>query len=87
MEAEFQAVIAALKWAVKKKHRHVTVYTDCRALERMVRSGPAPGGKYVRLVRRIAAMVRLIGFVWFQWVPREQNRQADMLCRAARKYA
>ena len=87
LEAEFQAVITALKWALKKKHRYVTVYTDCRGLERMVRNGPVPGGKYARFVRKIIAMSKLIGFVWFQWVPREQNRRADMLCRAARKYA
>lgn len=87
LEAEFQAVIAALKWALKKKHRHVIIYTDCRALEHMVRSGPVPGGKYVQFVRKIVAMTKLIGFVWFQWVPREKNHRADMLCRVARKYA
>jgi ribonuclease HI len=87
LEAEFQAVIRALRWAVKKGYQHVVVFTDCMALVRMVRAGARPGGKYARFIRRVAALVKLIGSVWFQWVPRERNLQADMLCRAARKYA
>lgn len=63
LEAEFQAVIAALKWAVKKKHRYVTVCTDCMALVRMFRAGARPGGKYARFVRQVAALVQLIGRV------------------------
>ncbi|MBE3573713.1 MAG: reverse transcriptase-like protein [Moorella humiferrea] len=85
LETEFQAVITALKWAVKNGYRHITVYTECQALVRMLRSGPRPGGKYARLVRRVAALAKLIGSVWFRWVPREKNRQADMLCRMAKE--
>jgi len=81
--AEYGAVIASLQWAWKERCRKVKVYTDSQLVVRQVT------GKYQIRTVALKALCEeakaLLGQVGgkIEWIPREQNTEADALSRRA----
>lgn len=81
--AEYSAVLAALRWAYQTGYRAATVRTDSQLVVKQVR------GEYgcysphiVPLWERACTAAGLMALTW-EWVPRDQNVEADTRSRAA----
>ncbi len=86
LEAEFQAVYAALQWAVAQGCKEITILSDSKGVLFRL-TGRSKSDSHQQWCSRILALAGRVEKVHFQWVHHRNNRRADDLCRqAARKY-
>jgi len=82
--AEWSALIAALEYALRRQSRRVKIYCDSELVARQMQGRyrvQSPDLKPLfEQARRLAAQ---IGEVSIQHVPREKNREADLLANQA----
>lgn len=82
--AEYEGLIAALTFCATHGHRRVTVRSDSQLLVRQMRGEYRVRNEGLRpLFQSATALVRRIGSVEFEHVPREQNTEADRLANMA----
>lgn len=82
--AEYQALIAALEYALAHQHARVQIYSDSELLVRQVEGRyrvKHPGLKL--LYERAMKLARQLEAFRVTHVPREQNREADRLANRA----
>jgi probable phosphoglycerate mutase len=78
--AEYNGLLAALKWAVDHGHRRVKIRADSELLVKQMRGEyrvKHPGLQ--PLAARARLLLMQVGRVSFEHVPREQNVEADRL--------
>jgi probable phosphoglycerate mutase len=78
--AEYNGLLAALKWAIEHGHRRVQIRADSELLVKQMRGEykvKHPGLQ--PLVARARLLVAQLDTVTFQYVRREQNKDADRL--------
>ncbi len=83
--AEYTALAEALK---KLKEMHIlsgaVVRTDSKLLYGQMSQGwKVKGGGYVQKLKEVRDLLREFDSVTFEWVPREENEEADLLSRVA----
>ena len=83
--AEYTALAEALK---KLKELGVEgdilVRSDSKLLVGQMSEGlKVKGGMYVEKMKEVKDMVKEFGHIRIEWVPREQNQEADLLTRVA----
>src|SRR5262249_15000426 len=78
--AEYSALIAALEYAVREKHKAVKVLSDSELLVRQMRGQYKVKNPDLReLYDRAQAFTRKLEYFLVEHVPRERNREADRL--------
>jgi ribonuclease HI len=81
--AEYAAVLDALRWAYKSGYRSVHVLTDSQLVVKQIQSAwQCNAPLLVPLLSRVRRAQELME-VTIDWVPREQNTEADRLSRQA----
>ncbi len=78
--AEYSGLLAALDWAIRKKHTSLKVFSDSELLVRQMRGQyrvKNPDSK--RLFERAQSLVRKLDLFSIEHVRRESNRDADRL--------
>jgi ribonuclease HI len=83
--AEYTALAEALKKLKALKVRgDVLVRSDSQLLVGQMSEGwKVKGGMYVEKMKEVRDLLKDFGSVRFEWVPREKNREADLLTRVA----
>jgi len=86
-EAEFKALLYAMKLAIKLKIKNAIFYMDSRIVANRC-NGRRPSNKNtnVRMNKfqdQVYALKHNFTFLKFKWIPREQNTQADILSKRA----
>lgn len=81
--AEWLAIISALEWAVQNHIENLVLVGDSlNAIRQAKGEAKARRGECRYLKRRAERLRSLIPRLHFNWVPREENREADRLSRA-----
>ena len=83
--AEYTALAEALK---KLRDLHVEgdvlVRSDSKLLVGHMSEGwKVKGGMYVEKLKEVRDLMKGLGSIRFEWIPREQNQEADLLTRVA----
>jgi ribonuclease HI len=82
--AEYNGLLAALRWAVDRGRTTVHVRSDSELLVRQMRGEYRVKNPGLRpLYREASALVARIGHVTFEHVPRSENADADRLANLA----
>jgi len=83
--AEYTALEQALsKLKAMKLEGDVLVRSDSQLLVGQMSAGwKVKGGMYVEKLKAVKDLLREFGSVRFEWIPREQNQEADLLTRVA----
>lgn len=82
--AEYQALIAALKWLRKEElhHEEIVCYGDSQlVINQMFGSWAVKRGLYVPYAHECARMMPDFSNLSGEWIPREQNAEADELSK------
>ncbi len=82
-EAEYRALIEALKWAVSLKASSLVVYSDSELMVRQVSGQYVVGSKLQPLYNEVLLLLRKVPTFAIHHIPREENREADALATAA----
>lgn len=78
--AEYHGLIAALQWAVEHEVRSLTVRGDSQLIVEQMRGNYKVKNEGLKpLYLQARMLVMQIGDVRFEYVPREQNKDADRL--------
>ena len=86
--AEYEALLAALEYALRNRYRRIHVQTDSELLARQIQGAykvKSPGLKPSH--QRAGQMIARLESFSIQQVPREQNREADRLANQALEVA
>ena len=82
--AEYQALLAALEYALQHKHLRVKVFSDSELLVRQMQGAYKVKSRDLKpLYDRAQKIVAQLESFDIQHVPREQNREADQLANQA----
>lgn len=83
--AEYTALAEALKKLKELRiEGDILVRSDSQLLVgQMSQSWQVKGGVYIEKLKEAKDLLREFGSVRFEWVPREQNEEADLLSRIA----
>ena len=83
--AEYTALAEALKkLSVLHVEGDILIRSDSQLLVgQMGKSWKVKGGEYVTKLAEVRDLMKGFGSVTFEWVPREQNEEADLLTRVA----
>lgn len=83
-EAELRAVIAALALLASQGATEVLVYSDNSiVVEQLTRADAKPVARLASLFEEAREMLRAFEQVKVVWIPRQRNKAADALARAA----
>ncbi len=78
--AEYNGLLAALRYAVERGHREVRVRADSELLVKQMRGEYRVKNAGLKpLFLEACGLIRRIGEVTFTHVPREENKEADRL--------
>jgi ribonuclease HI len=83
--AEYTALAEALKrLKALRIEGDILVKSDSKLLIGHLSQGwKVRGGGYVEKLKEVRDLLKEFGSVQFQWIPREENQEADLLTRAA----
>ena len=83
--AEYAALVEALKKVNQlRPGADVVVRSDSKLLvEQMSGRWKVKGGGYIGKLREAKSQMVGLGSIMFEWIPREQNSEADLLSRVA----
>jgi ribonuclease HI len=83
--AEYTALEQALsRLKSMKVEDDVLIRSDSKLLVGHLSSGwKVKGGMYVEKLKAVRDLLKEFGSVRFEWIPREQNQEADLLTRVA----
>jgi ribonuclease HI len=83
--AEYTALAEALKrLRAMRIEGDVLVRSDSKLLVGHMSEGwKVKGGMYVEKLKEVRDLIKEFGSIRFEWIPREQNQEADLLTRIA----
>jgi ribonuclease HI len=82
--AEYTALLEALKTLNSLGVKEVVVKSDSQLLVGQMSKGwKVKGGMYVEKLKEVRDLAKEFNSVTFEWIPREQNSEADLLTRIA----
>ena len=83
--AEYAALVEALKKVNQlSPGADVVIRSDSKLLvEQMSGRWKVKGGGYIAKLREAKSQMEGLGSIMFEWIPREQNSEADLLSRVA----
>lgn len=83
--AEYTALVEALKKLKELRiEGDVVVRSDSKLLVGQMDQGwKVKGGGYLQMLKEARDLLKEFGSIGFEWVPREQNQEADLLSRVA----
>jgi len=83
--AEYTALVEVLKRLKElKTEGEVVIRSDSQLLVgQMSKKWEAKGGGYLGKLKEARDLLKEFGSVMFEWIPREQNEEADLLSRIA----
>jgi ribonuclease HI len=83
--AEYTALVEVLRKLIElKKRGDVVIRSDSQLLvAQMSKKWEAKRGGYLRKFKEARDLLGEFGSVRFEWIPREQNQEADLLSRIA----
>ena len=83
--AEYTALAEALKkLRALRIEGDVLVRSDSKLLVGHMSQGwKVKGGMYVEKLKEVRELMKEFGSIRFEWIPREQNEEADLLTRIA----
>ncbi|WP_221564752.1 reverse transcriptase-like protein [Alkalihalobacillus sp. TS-13] len=82
-EAEYHAVIHALKICIDKQYKIVSFRTDSQLVEQAVDKEYVKKNLYQPLLQQILHLKDELDLFFIKWIPSSQNKNADKLARAA----
>lgn len=83
-EAEYAALKKALGLAQAYGKKHVTIYSDSELIVRQRRREYRTRKKHLKTAaKEVEALEQIFGEVSYESIPREENREADMLANQA----
>lgn len=83
--AEYQAVIRALMWAYRRKKFHVRILTDSQLVVNQINGLWSCNAVTLRPLLDRVRRAQSHFDATFEWIPREQNEEADTLSKYAYK--
>jgi ribonuclease HI len=88
--AEYTGVIRALEWLLKNnyKNENIVVRGDSRlVINQVKRKFKVKAPKIIPLYRGVMSLISKFNNIQFEWIPREQNTEADRLSYLAHQDA
>ncbi|MFC4617509.1 ribonuclease HI family protein [Camelliibacillus cellulosilyticus] len=82
-EAEFLAVLEALKICLKKGYRSISLRTDSQIVDRALNRHYVKNERFQQLLNEIVRLEEHFDLIFVKWVPSAQNKKADQLARSA----
>jgi probable phosphoglycerate mutase len=78
--AEYNGLIAALRWAVERGQSHVQIRADSELIVKQMRGEYRVKNEGLKpLFLEACSLIRRVGHVTFTHVPRAENKEADRL--------
>ena len=84
--AEYSGIVAGLEWFIQNNFndRGATVRGDnMMSIQQMKGEWKARKGLYLPLYYKARALLDSFNWLYFEWIPREKNNEADELSKAA----
>lgn len=82
-EAEFLALLHALKICLKQGYMVVSCRTDSELVNTSVEKSYVKNKDYARLLNEILSLAEQFDLFFLKWIPNIENKVADELARAA----
>ncbi|ABS21642.1 reverse transcriptase-like protein [Bacillus cytotoxicus] len=82
-EAEYHALLIALKYCIKHNYSIVSFRTDSQLVERAIEKEYAKNKTYAPLLQEALTYIDKFELFFIKWVPSSQNKVADELARKA----
>lgn len=82
-EAEYCALIHALKICIDKGYKTVSFRTDSQLVNRAVEKEYVKNNRFVPLLEEALELTGQFDLFFMKWVPSTENKSADELARAA----
>lgn len=82
-EAEFQALIEALRICIDKKHRIISLRTDSQLVSDAIDRRHTKKRTYESYLSNALALVDEFDLFFIKWIPSSKNKVADELARKA----
>ncbi|MCM3738121.1 reverse transcriptase-like protein [Bacillus cytotoxicus] len=84
-EAEYHALLTALKYCTEHNYKIVSFRTDSQLVERAVEKQYVKNPLYAPLLDEALKMIQQFDLFFIKWIPSSQNKAADELARKAIK--
>lgn len=86
-QAEFQAVITAIKWLVHKKWTNELTfcYSDSQIVAQSIQKEYAKDIYFQNAINEILSLMKHFPYFSVEWIPENENKGADNLARQALK--
>lgn len=82
-EAEYHALLTALKYCTEHNYKIVSFRTDSQLVERAVEKQYVKNPLYAPLLDEALKMIQQFDLFFIKWIPSSQNKAADELARKA----
>ncbi|GGE56766.1 reverse transcriptase-like protein [Priestia taiwanensis] len=82
-EAEYHALLHALRICIKQNYKVVSFRTDSQLVERAVEKQFAKNKAFAPLLEEALQMIETFDLFFIKWIPSSQNSVADALARKA----
>ncbi|SUK13979.1 RNase HI [Staphylococcus agnetis] len=80
-EAEWEALLIALKQAQNLNVTNALIHTDSKLIEDAVNREFVKNAKYKHYLTSYLALSNTFDLCFVKWIPREQNKEANMLAQ------
>ncbi|WP_100372804.1 reverse transcriptase-like protein [Bacillus sp. FJAT-45037] len=82
-EAEYEALLHALRICVDKGFKHVSFRTDSQLIDQAIEKRYVKKVRYQPYLREALVLIDSFELFFMKWIPSKQNRNADELARKA----
>jgi ribonuclease HI len=82
-EAEYQALLFALKYCLSHNYKVVSFRTDSQLVDRAIEKQFAKNKAYAPLLDEALQLIAQFDLFFMKWIPSSQNKVADELARKA----
>ncbi|EEK79671.1 reverse transcriptase-like protein [Bacillus cereus] len=82
-EAEYHALLAALKYCTEHNYSIVSFRTDSQLVERAIEKEYAKNKMFAPLLDEALQYIKSFDLFFIKWIPSSQNKVADELARKA----
>lgn len=84
--AEYEALVEALQWLLEKgfSNENILVRSDSvLVVNQMLGKWRVKGGLFINAYKKAKILAKMFPHISYQWIPREENEEADLLTREA----
>ncbi|MDC2865714.1 MULTISPECIES: reverse transcriptase-like protein [unclassified Bacillus (in: firmicutes)] len=82
-EAEYHALLTALKYCTEHNYKIVSFRTDSQLVERAIEKQYVKNPLYAPLLNEALKIIQQFDLFFIKWIPSSQNKAADELARKA----